>query len=314
VPYDYLGIMLILFTDLDGTLIDQSAYSADPALGVLRRIQELGLPLVFCTSKTRAEVEYWRTTLCNKHPFIIENGAALYVPDGHFPNNFRAPVHREEYGVFEFGVPYDDLVEALWQASVETGCRTWGFHELSAKEISRMYGLSLEQAKLAKIREYDEPFEILDPPGDELLAAIERHGKRWTRGGRLHHITGHGNKAHGVCLLTCYYRWTFDNIITVGLGDGMNDLDFLRCVDIPVVVKSNTGDRLKAALPRARVSDLPGPEGWSRVVMDILDRYAVQIPKGVKGRFGDVFPSAFHRCFQSASSDLSTFSESLLSR
>lgn len=268
--------MIILFTDLDGSLLDQSAYSADRALGALHCVRELGLPLVFCTSKTRAEVEYWRAIIDNTHPFIIENGGALYIPDGYFPGVFRAPILRDSYGVFEFGIPYDDLVESLFRASQETGCRVWGFHDLSAKEISRMYGLPLEQSRLAKIREYDEPFEILDPPGDRLLAAIERNGKKCTRGGRLHHITGHSSKANGVCLLTDYYRRTFGRITTVGLGDGMNDLDFLRYVDIPIIIRSKEFWRLKAELPRARVTDHPGPQGWNRAVMDVLDECAAE--------------------------------------
>jgi mannosyl-3-phosphoglycerate phosphatase len=274
--YHYLKAMIILFTDLDGSLLDQSANFVDPALEALHCVRELGLPLVFCTSKTRAEVEYWRAILDNTHPFIIENGGALYIPDGYFPGVFRAPVCRDGCGVFEFGIPYGDLVETLWHISRETGCRVWGFHDLSAKEISRMYGLSLEQSQLAKIREYDEPFEILDPPGDRLLAAIERCGKRWTRGGRLHHITGHNSKANGVCLLTDYYRRTFDKITTIGLGDGMNDLDFLRCVDIPIVIPSKMFWQLKAELPSARVTDHPGPQGWNRAVMDVLDEYAAE--------------------------------------
>jgi mannosyl-3-phosphoglycerate phosphatase len=269
--------MIVLFTDLDGSLLDQSTYSSDHAREALYRIHELGLPLVFCTSKTRAEVEHWRTTLCNSHPFIIENGGALYVPDGYFPADFRAPVRRGAYAVFEFGTPYHNLVYTLHQASQETGFRVRGFFDMSAEEVSRRYGLSPEQSRLAKIREYDEPFEILDPPGGELLAAIERRGKNWTRGGRLHDITGHQNKAESVCLLASYYRRTFNNITTVGLGDGMNDLDFLGCVDIPVVIRSRTASKLRSALPQARVTALPGPEGWNRAVLEILEEHTKQV-------------------------------------
>jgi mannosyl-3-phosphoglycerate phosphatase len=269
--------MIILFTDLDGSLLDESVYSADPAREALRSIQELGLPLVFCSSKTRSEIDYWRVRLCNSHPFIVENGGALYVPGGYFPTDFHSPMSRDKYNVIEFGIPYDDLVQTLRRASQDSGCRARGFHDMSANEISRKYSLPLEQARLAKNREYDEPFEILDPPGDKLLTAIERAGRRWTRGGRLHHVTGDGNKAHGVSLLSYYYRWTFTDIITVGLGDGVNDLDFLRLVDIPVIIRSNAAWQLKSALPRARVTELSGPAGWNQAVLDILDEHATEV-------------------------------------
>lgn len=270
--------MIVLFTDLDGTLLDHSTYSSDRAREALRRIGELDIPLVFCTSKTRAEVAYWRSRLGNRHPFIVENGGALYIPDGYFPTDSRLQIHRDKYGVFEFGTRYDDLVDTLRQASQETGCAILGFSDLNADEVSRRYGLPREQARLAKIREYDEPFEILDPPGDELLAAIQRRGKHWTRGGRLHHITGHRGKAEGVSLLTSQYHRMFGDLVTAGFGDGMNDLDFLSRVDVPVVIRSETAYKLAAALPLARVTTLPGPEGWNQAVLEIIDEQGSGAP------------------------------------
>jgi mannosyl-3-phosphoglycerate phosphatase len=263
--------MLVLFTDLDGTLLDQPTCSPEPAREALRRIQAEKIPLVFCTSKTRAEVEYWRARLGNRHPFIVENGGALYVPEAYFSNKLSSSAHRDGYAVVEFGVPYDHLVNTLRQVSQETRCHVLGFSDMSAEEVNSRYGLPIEQSRLAKIREYDEPFEILDREGNGLLAAIERSGKYWTRGGRLHHITGHKSKAGGVRLLADRYREEFGSITAVGLGDGMNDLDFLSCVDAPVVIRSEAAWKLAAALPRARVTALPGAAGWNQAVLEILE-------------------------------------------
>jgi mannosyl-3-phosphoglycerate phosphatase family protein len=279
--------VLILLTDLDGSLLEESSYSPEPAREALHRIRGLGLPLVFCTSKTRAEVEHLRSILSNEHPFITENGGALFVPDGYFRTEFDTPSRRDTYVVYEFGTPYNELVTALHRASQQTGCRVRGFHDMNPDEVSRRYGLSLEQSRLAKIREYDEPFEILDPPGSELLAAIEALGKHWTRGGRLHHITGHGNKDHSVNLLASCYRRAFGDIITVGLGDGMNDLDFLSCVDVPVIIRSKAAEELRSLLPRARLTDLAGPAGWNRAVLELLDEHAAELKiSSGKGRGG----------------------------
>jgi mannosyl-3-phosphoglycerate phosphatase len=283
--------MIVLFTDLDGTLLDQTAYSANPAREALLRIRELGFPLVFCSSKTRAEVECWRTRLSNRHPFIVENGGALFVPHGYFPEPFHTPVNRDGYGVIEFGAPYAELVETLQLASQETGCRVRGFHEMSPEEITFRCGLPPQQARLAKIREYDEPFEILDPSGDELFEAVEARGKRCTLGGRFYHIVGANNKAHGVCLLTSYFERIFDETITVGLGDGMNDVDFLRFVDIPVIVRSSAARELKSQVSRARVTDLAGPAGWSQAVLAIFDGHVFPA-EGVTRALPDTRPRA----------------------
>ena len=66
----------------------------------------------------------------------------------------------------------------------------------------------------------------------------------------------------------------------------MNDLDFLRLVDIPVIIRSEAAWKLKTALPRARVTDLPGPVGWNQAVLDILDEYAAEVDMVSKEKVG----------------------------
>src|SRR2546423_300740 len=70
----------VVFTDLDGTLLDAETYRYDAARQGLDRLREHAIPLIICTSKTRAEVEPLRNELGNTDPFIVENGGALYVP------------------------------------------------------------------------------------------------------------------------------------------------------------------------------------------------------------------------------------------
>ena len=48
---------MLVFTDLDGTLLDHHDYSYDAALPTLRRLKKANIPLIFNTSKTAAEVE-----------------------------------------------------------------------------------------------------------------------------------------------------------------------------------------------------------------------------------------------------------------
>lgn len=266
----YAVLMLIIFTDLDGTLLDHESYSYDAARPALALIKDMGIPLVLVTSKTRAEVEAWRELLDNHDPFIVENGGALYMPRNCFPFSLQAPAYRDGYAVIEFGTPYGDLVQTLRAASSESQCRVIGFHDMSIQEVSMRCGVSMDLAVLAKQREYDEPFEILDPGADQLLKCIESRRKQWTRGGRFYHILGPNDKSHCVRLLAHFYQRAFGEVTTAGLGDGPNDARFLKAVDIPIVIKSAESSRLLARVPRARQTDLPGSEGWNRAVMEIL--------------------------------------------
>ncbi len=263
--------MLILYTDLDGTLLDRETYSWEAARPAIERLRSQDVPVVFCTSKTRAEAEYWRTQVREGHPFIVENGGAVYVPRDYFHFPLKAGRQRDAYEVIEFGSPYEELVEVLREVSAVSRCRVRGFHDMSAAEVGERCGLSLQQAELAKQREYDEPFEILGRAGGRLLQGIREHGKRWTRGGRFYHILGANDKALCVRLLTRFYREAFGEVKTIGIGDGLNDADFLNEVDIPIVIKSATSRRLTSLVRKARVTDAPGPEGWNRAVLELLE-------------------------------------------
>jgi mannosyl-3-phosphoglycerate phosphatase len=68
---------LIFFTDLNGTLLDHYRYSFDAAQEVLKKINVDKISLIFCSSKTRAEIEMWQKKLGNHYPFISENGGAI---------------------------------------------------------------------------------------------------------------------------------------------------------------------------------------------------------------------------------------------
>ena len=76
---------MIIVTDLDGTLLHPRTYSFEEALPALKLVRERGVPLVLCSSKTRAELEVCRKRLDNGHPFISENGGGIYLPAGYFP-------------------------------------------------------------------------------------------------------------------------------------------------------------------------------------------------------------------------------------
>ena len=73
----------IIFTDLDGSLLDEETYQASPADSLLEMLDNLGVPLVFNSSKTFPEMLKIRRLLGNHQPFVVENGSAVYVPFDH---------------------------------------------------------------------------------------------------------------------------------------------------------------------------------------------------------------------------------------
>jgi len=108
--------MRLVFTDLDGTLLDRRTYSWEAARPALEQLQRHGIPCVLVTSKTRAEVAFWRCLFQNREFFIVENGASVFIPKGYFPFEVPGVFRRSNFEV-EWGTPYGGLVATLKEAS-----------------------------------------------------------------------------------------------------------------------------------------------------------------------------------------------------
>jgi mannosyl-3-phosphoglycerate phosphatase len=154
---------------------------------------------------------------------------------------------------------------------------------MSVEEVARVCGLPLLQARLAKLREYDEPFRLLDPSPQarsRLLRALHRRGLRCARSSRFEHLTGRTDKGVAVAALRgLYERAVEEPLVTIGLGDSLSDLPLLRAVDIPIIVDNQdagASDRLLRKVPTARLTDNQGPRGWAEAITGALEMLQVK--------------------------------------
>jgi len=273
---------LLVFTDLDGTLQDHETYSYAEASEALELLRLCQIPLILCSSKTRAEIEPLRAALKLRHPFICENGGALFIPTGYFTFRPEGARRLRNYEVVEFGADYAKLVETLRKISKQREIRVRGFSDMSPAELARDCGLSVREARLAKRREYDEPFRILDERPQSrprLLGALRRRGLRCVRGGRYFHVTGATDKGLAVRTLKSLYEREWGAVRLMGLGDGLNDASLLREVDVPVIVRNPTAGftgRLHRQVPAATLTRSAGPRGWNEAVIAAVAKYLPQ--------------------------------------
>lgn len=70
----------VIFTDLDGTLWGHQTYAFEAVRPALKLLKDREIPLIFCSSKTRAEVERYRRLLHDGDPFIIQLSMLIYAP------------------------------------------------------------------------------------------------------------------------------------------------------------------------------------------------------------------------------------------
>jgi hydroxypyruvate reductase len=259
----------IIVSDLDGTLLDSADYSFAAALPALRAIRARGIPLVLCSSKTRAEMEVYRQRLDNRHPFIAENGAGIFIPRGYF----SFPVEAEAfdgYQLITLGTPYAVVRKQFVRLREQLGARVRGFADMTDDEVAALTGLPRGEARLAKQRDFDEAFVFDGTAGETFLRAIGDAGLHWTQG-RFFHIMGDHDKGRAVHLLQSLYRREFGAVTSIGLGDSLNDLPMLAAVDRPVLVRHADGSfDTRIDLPGLLKTQQPGPSGWNGAVLQLL--------------------------------------------
>lgn len=265
---------LVIFTDLDGTLLDSKTYSFEAALPALSLIRREKIPLIICTSKTAAEIKEIRRKLGNSDPFISENGGGIYIPSGFFSFAYACQKEMSGYKIIELGTPYDSLVSALKRIAGSTGLRLKGFSMMDSEEIAKRCSLPLNDAVLARQREYDEPFLVLNNNADkisQLEQAVLKEGLTLTRGGRFFHLTGGNDKGKAVKMLLGLFQRKSGPVQSIALGDSLNDIPMLREADFAVLVQKQDGSyEPEAGLFPCYKSDAPGPEGWNNVVSKLL--------------------------------------------
>jgi mannosyl-3-phosphoglycerate phosphatase len=265
---------LVIFTDLDGTLLDRDTYSFEPAKLALDLIKRKDIPLVLSSSKTRAEIELYRKKMENAHPFISENGGAIFVPKDYFSFSFPYDMELEEYLIIELGHAYPQLVEILNSIKKETGIQIRGFSDLSEEELVSLCGLSLDEARFAKKREYDEPFMV--EGGEKEMEIVKRkiqmRGVNYAWGGRFHHILGKNDKGKAVEMLKELYENEFFSITAVGIGDSLNDLPMLRAVDHPIFLNREDDATPEIFLQVQHLSVIKGagPKFWNQAILNII--------------------------------------------
>lgn len=266
----------LVFSDLDGTLLDHATYSFEPARPALEALEDRGIPLVLCTSKTRAETERVREKLGNRHPFITENGGAIYVPEGTFPSDERSMRKADGYRVLEFGTPYLAIRRTLQEIRSRVAPSIRGFGDMRVEEVARACGFSLAEAEEAKKREYDEPFLAENESSlDGVRRAARAAGLQVITGGRFHHLVGGNDKGGAVRALAGIFVKAFGPVTTIGLGDSLNDEPMLGNVDLPVLVRKPDGRHDPGVRVRGLVyASGIGPEGWRDAVLGILETRA----------------------------------------
>lgn len=251
---------LLIFSDLDGSLLDIHTYEWQPAEPWLEKLHEYQVPIILCSSKTLAEMQDIQQELgLEGLPLIAENGAAI-SPDVRW--EMDQPRVR--------GMAHRDIHPLVTQIRLREGYKFTTFDDVDERVISEWTGLNRSRSALA--RRLEASVTLIWRDSDENMArfaeALEQHGLKCLQGARFWHILDArcGKDVAINWLAAQYLEREGVELTTLGLGDGPNDAPLLDSVDFAVVIKgiNRHGIALQDNNP-ARVyrTRLAGPAGWS---------------------------------------------------
>jgi len=264
----------VVVSGIDGGLLDPVTKDYDPARPAIATLARLGGPLVLCSSRPRAEVELVSRLFGLGAPMIVENGAALIVPDGHLPHGVPGGRWDGECHVLQLGPPRERLREALAEVAAAAGVEIRAATDLRSGERFHGGGLAGLLGPASRGREHTEPF-LLEREEDAVALAreAEARGLRVARGESLFYRCGGADKGLALRTLLSLYEREGRLPKAIALGTWQVDLPMLRAVHRPVLLPGPGGKVepcLLAALPHAERAPGGGPEGWNDAVLAVL--------------------------------------------
>lgn len=250
----------MVFSDLDGTLIDHDTYDFAPAAPAIAELHRLSAGLVLASSKTAPEMGALRADIgAEAWPAIIENGAGALPP---FVTDCSDPVQYETVRSVLASLPPD--LRRCFR----------GFADMSATEVAQMTGLPPDAAARAKQRSFSEPGIWSGTSADKqvFLTALLAQDITAQQGGRFLTLSLGRNKVDQMREIIAAYKPRH----TIALGDAPNDIAMLEHADIGIVVANPAHPPLPPLKtePAGRIirTQHAGPTGWNAAVFDALAR------------------------------------------
>jgi len=267
---------ILIYTDLDGTLLDHHSYSHAPADALLAQLERDGIPVIPCTSKTRAELLPLREELHNRHPFIVENGAAVIVPRNYFE---RRPAGLEAAGDFlikRFVEPRSHWLQLIGDVAEAFRGQFRGFSAMDEHSIVALTGLDAAAAARAAQREFGEPIHWTGDADQRqaFISAIESAGAQVLQGGRFMHVSGKCDKGSALRWLNhAYAEADGEPPVSIAVGDSHNDIAMLEAAEHALIVRSPAHPPPELSRnDKLTISEAFGPQGWDEGVRRILTK------------------------------------------
>ena len=251
---------VLIFTDLDGSLLDRDTFKFDLIKEYLKQLLSKGIFIIPNTSKTEKQILEFNNELGINLPYISENGAAINGLDllnSNLPKELI--LSREKDFLIK-------IFKNSVSANLQNKCK-W-LHEMDKKKQSLIFGLNDEKLKMALDRKYTIPFIFEGNKSErhQLSKTAKSKGLFLQEGGRVINLTDKVNKAKALKIFVRFFKKNNKNVKTIAVGDNYNDLDMLKTSDFPCLVFNDKFTLDEIPIRNLITTNKPSPEGWADVI------------------------------------------------
>ncbi len=253
-------LKVLIFTDLDGSLLHRDTFKFDDIKEFLRQLISKGIVIIPNTSKTDKEILEFIYELGISLPYICENGAAINGLDllnANLPRELILSREKDDLlNIFKNKVPINLQNKCKWLS------------EMDKKKQSLIFGLENKKLKNALDRKYTVPLRFYGTKNEkkEISEIIKKEGLYFQEGGRVINLTDRTNKAKALQVFVRFFKKYQKNVKTIAVGDNYNDLDMLKTSDLPCLVFNDKFTLDEIPINNLITTNKPSPEGWADVI------------------------------------------------
>ena len=251
---------LIIFTDLDGTLLHRDTFQFDEIKKYLLNLISKGIHIIPNSSKTEKEILSFNHELGADLPYILENGSAIHglnLLNVNFPNKIILSREKKEIlDIFNTKIP----------ENLKNKCEF--IYQMKKKKQIEIFGLPSDKLNNAIERKFSIPLLFKGDKVDKnkMLKILKKNSLTFQEGGRVINLCDNVNKVKSMNKIIKIFKKIENNVKVIAVGDNYNDLEMLRNSDVPCLVFNDQFKLDQINIDNLIVSNKPSPQGWADVI------------------------------------------------
>ncbi len=258
---------IIIFTDLDGSLLDKDTFEFSEIEDYFRELISKGIKIIPNSSKTEAELLDFNEQNNLDLSFITENGSSIHGLNKihqNLPNKIIISRTKDE-------------IQNIYESNISLDFKNKITHilELEIEKQQKILELPLDKVKLAIKRDHSIPIQFngTEIEKKKFIKIMKNSGLTIQTGGRIMNVCDNVNKSIAMSEAIRLIRKVLDDeIITIGVGDNENDIEMIKQTNYPCLVKNDNFDSSLINIDNLIKSDEPSPKGWSDVIKTALQK------------------------------------------